>query len=176
MTKVLWLGDAGCHTGFARVTHSIGERLVDDYGHDVHVLGYNYRGDSWPSHKDPDRQTPLKLYRPNAVKSDDIWGMSRHIELLAKIEPEVVVMVHDANILLYLLTENGWDKDNILLKYRPIITYIPVDGYNRPPAWNKLLEWSERCGYVQVRAGVDAWITAGVPRRRLRHLLPRLPR
>jgi glycosyltransferase involved in cell wall biosynthesis len=124
------------------VTHSIGERLADDYGHDMHVLGYNFRGDSWPSLKDKDRQTPLKLYRPNAIKGDDIWGMSRHIELLAKIEPEVVVMLHDANILLYLLTENGWDPDNILLRYRPIITYVPVDGYNRPPAWNKLIEWS----------------------------------
>ncbi len=142
MARVLWMGDAGCHTGFARVTHSIGERLVDDHGHDVHVLGYNFRGDTWPSLKDPQRQTPLKLYRPNAVKSDDIWGMSRHIELLAKIEPEVVVMLHDANILLYLLTENGWDTDHILLKYRPIITYVPVDGYNRPQAWNKLTEWS----------------------------------
>lgn len=142
MAKVLWLGDAGCHTGFARVTHSIGERLVDDYGHDLHVLGYNFRGDAWPSLKDPDRQSPLKLYRPNAVKGDDIWGMSRHIEMLAKVEPDVVVMVHDANILLFLLTENGWDPENYLLRYRPIITYIPVDGYNRPPAWNKLTEWS----------------------------------
>jgi glycosyltransferase involved in cell wall biosynthesis len=142
MSKVLWIGDAGCHTGFARVTHSIGERLADDYGHDMHVLGFNFRGDSWPSLKDPDRQTPLKLYRPNAVKGDDIWGMSRFIELLGKVEPDVVVMVHDANILMYLMTENAWDKEHILLRYRPIITYIPVDGYNRPPAWSKLTEWT----------------------------------
>ena len=138
MAKVLWLGDAGCHTGFGRVTHAIGERLVDDYGHDVHVLAYNYRGDSWPSRNDPDRQTPLKLYRPNAVKGDDIFGLSRHIELLAKIEPDVVVMLHDANMLLYLLFENTWDSEKLFVKYRPIITYIPVDGYNRPPAWNVL--------------------------------------
>lgn len=138
MAKVLWFGDAGCHTGFARVTHSIAERLVDDYGHDVHVMGYNYRGDSWPSRSNPDRQTPLKLYRPNAIKGDDIFGMSRHIELLAKIEPDVVVMLHDANILLYLMFENGWDKEQVLVRYRPIITYVPVDGYNRPPAWNVL--------------------------------------
>lgn len=142
MSKVLWFGDAGCHTGFARVTHSIGERLVDDYGHDIHVLGYNHRGDSWPSIKDPNRQTPLKLYRPNAVDSKDIWGMSRHIEMLSKVEPDVVVMLHDANILLFLLTENGWDKEHVLLRYRPIITYIPIDGYNRPPVWDRLTEWS----------------------------------
>ena len=35
MARVLWLGDAGCHTGFGRVTHAIGERLVRDYGHDI---------------------------------------------------------------------------------------------------------------------------------------------
>lgn len=140
MAKVLWFGDAGCHTGFSRVTHSIGERLVDDYGHDIHVLGYNYRGDSWPSMKDPDRQTPLKLYRPNAVESQDIFGMSRHIELLAKVEPDVVVMLHDANILLFLLFENKWDKDQITARYRPVISYVPIDGYNRPPAWSALLD------------------------------------
>jgi len=150
VAKVLWLGDAGCHTGFARVTHSIGERLVDDYGHDVHVLAYNYRGDSWPSLHDPDRQTPLKLYRPNAVSSSDVFGMSRHVELLAKIEPDVVVMLHDANILLFLLFENkNWDKDQILARYRPIITYVPVDGYNRPPAWNILTSISNAVAMSQ---------------------------
>lgn len=139
MAKVLWLGDAGCHTGFSRVTHSIGERLVNDYGHDVHVLAYNYRGDSWPSQADPTKQTPLKLYRPNSIQGSDIFGMSRHIELLAKIEPDVVVMLHDANILLYLLFENtSWDKEQILARYRPIISYVPVDSYSRPPAWNVL--------------------------------------
>lgn len=131
MARVLWFGDAGCHTGFARVTHSIGDRLVTKYGHDVHVLAYNHRGDYWP--------TPLKLYRPNAVKGDDIWGLTRHIELLAKIEPDVCVMVHDANMLISMLFENGYDKDKVLLQYRPIISYIPVDGYNRPPAWASVL-------------------------------------
>jgi glycosyltransferase involved in cell wall biosynthesis len=154
VAKVLWLGDAGSHTGFARVTHSIGERLVEDYGHDVHVLGYNYRGDSWPSRRDPDRQTPLKLYRPNAIKGDDIFGLSRHIELLAKIEPDVVVMLHDANMILYQLFENAWDKDQILARYRPLITYIPVDGYNRPPAWNILTTISN--AVAMSRFGKDA--------------------
>lgn len=127
MAKVLWFGDAGCHTGFARVTHSIGDRLINDYGHDVHVLAFNHRGDYWP--------TPLKLYRPNAVVPDDIWGMSRVVELLAKIEPDVVVLLHDAPMILSFLYENRWDSEHWLLKYRPIITYIPVDGHNPPPRW-----------------------------------------
>lgn len=139
MAKVLWLGDAGCHTGFARVTHSIGERLIRDFGHEIHVLAYNYRGDAWPSLLEPSQQTPLRLYRPTAVNLNDVWGKSRHIEMLAKIEPDVVVMLHDANLLLNLLFENQFDKDNIFIKYRPIITYIPVDSYNRPPSWSALL-------------------------------------
>lgn len=131
MAKVLFLADAGCHTGFARVTHSIGERLVENYGHDISVLAYNFRGDHWPS--------KLKLYRPTLIRQDDIWGQSRHIELLAKVEPDVVVMLNDPNVLVGLLFENSYDTDKILLQYRPIISYIPVDGYNMPPAYNSVL-------------------------------------
>lgn len=130
MAKVLWFGDAGCHTGFGRVTHSIGERLVEK-GHDVHVLAFNYRGDYYP--------TSLKLYRPDLVNSQDLWGMTRVVELLAKIEPDVVFLQHDANLLISLLFENRFDTEKWLLKYAPIITYIPVDGYNLPPVWPKVL-------------------------------------
>lgn len=130
MAKVLWISDAGAHTGFARVTHSIGERLVA-MGHDISVLAFNYRGDYWP--------TTLKLYRPNTIKNDDVWGRTRYIELLAKVEPDVVVMIHDANLLISLLAENSYDPEKILLRYRPIMTYIPVDGINRPPGWNQFL-------------------------------------
>lgn len=131
MAKVLWFGDAGCHTGFARVTHSIGDRLVEQYGHDIHVIAVNFRGDYWP--------TKLKLYRPNALEPSDIFGRTRVIEMLAKVEPDVVVMLGDANILIQLLFENSYDKDRILLQYRPILTYVPVDGYNQPPAWSTVL-------------------------------------
>jgi glycosyltransferase involved in cell wall biosynthesis len=131
VAKVLWLGDAGCHTGFARVTHAIGERLIAEYGHDVHVLAYNHRGDHWP--------TSLKLYRPTLLEPRDIFGRSRHIEMLAKIEPDIVVMLNDSNILVQLLFENSRDPERVLLQYRPIITYIPVDGYNRPPGWASVL-------------------------------------
>jgi len=130
VAKILWIGDGGCVTGFGRVTHAIGERLVEK-GHDVSVLAFNYRGDHWP--------TSLKLYRPDVIKSGDVWGKTRYIELLGKVEPDVVVMLHDANLLINLLTENSYDPDKILLRYRPILTYIPVDGTNRPPGWDAFL-------------------------------------
>jgi len=130
VAKVLWMGDAGCTTGFGRVTHSIGERLVA-MGHDVSVLAYNYRGDYWP--------TTLKLYRPTTVKADDVWGKTRVVELLATVEPDVVVMLHDANLLINFLIENSYDPDKVLLRYRPIMTYVPVDGINRPQGWADFL-------------------------------------
>lgn len=128
MSKVLWIGDAGCHTGFAKVTHSIGERLVSDYGHDVHVLATNYDGgDPW--------DTNLKLYVPTTKNKDDIFGQSRFIELLGKIEPDVVVILNDPNIVLDLLGRNRYDTQLVLLRYRPLVTYIPIDGTNHPPEW-----------------------------------------
>jgi len=140
MAKVLWLSDAGCTTGFARVTHSIGERLVEDFGHEVHVLAVNYRGDSWPCERPGhDHITPLRLYRPNSVRSDDIWGMTRVVELLAKVEPDVVVMVADPQIVLNFLLRNQYDPEKILLQYRPMIHYVPCDGVNMPAEWTTIL-------------------------------------
>lgn len=132
MSKVLWIGDAGCHTGFARVTHAIGERLVRDFGHDVHVVAINYDGgDPW--------DTNLKLYVPTTKVPTDIYGQSRYIELLGKVEPDVVVMLNDPNIVLDLLLRNKYDPQHILLRYRPLLTYVPIDGHNHPPSWAKAL-------------------------------------
>lgn len=157
--KILWFGDAGAHTGFGRVTHSIGERLVADYGHDVHVLAINYRGDHF--------DTNLKLYRPDMHVAKDIFGTSRIVEMMAKVEPDVVVMLHDPHLLIQMLFENKYDTERVLLRYRPILTYIPCDGTNLPPAWPEILgnttkitamsEWgkSQYPGSKLVYHGVD---------------------
>jgi glycosyltransferase involved in cell wall biosynthesis len=127
---ILWLGDAGAATGFSRVTHSIGERLVEK-GWDIHVLAFNWRGDYFP--------TTLKLYRPTIHDGNDIYGRTRMIELLLKVKPDVVVMMHDAHLLLQLLFENQFDPQNMFIRTRPIMTYVPVDGINLPPRWPALL-------------------------------------
>ncbi len=140
MAKVLWLSDAGCTTGFARVTHAIGERLVEDFGHEVHVLAVNYRGDTWPCERPGhDHVTPLRLYRTDSVHSKDVYGMTRIIELLGKVEPDVIVTLNDPQLLLSFLLKNQYDPQGILLQYRPILSYIPCDGTNLPPAWTSLL-------------------------------------
>lgn len=127
--KVLWLGDAGSHTGFARVTHGIGERLVDK-GHDVYVLAINYDGDHWP--------TNMKLFVPNKLVPTDIYGQSRFVELLGTVEPDVVVMLNDPFVIAKFLFRNKWDEDKILLQYRPILAYMPVDGTGQPSTWSVL--------------------------------------
>jgi glycosyltransferase involved in cell wall biosynthesis len=140
LAKVLWLSDAGCTTGFSRVTHAIGERLVEEHGHEVHVLAVNYRGDTWgcerPGH---DHATPLRLYRPNSVRGDDIYGKSRILELLGKFEPDVVVMLSDPQVVMNNLIDNMYDEEKILLRYRPILAYVPDDGTNLPPTWTTML-------------------------------------
>jgi glycosyltransferase involved in cell wall biosynthesis len=128
--KILWLGDAGSHTGFARVTHAIGERLVD-MGHEVHVLAVNYDGDYWP--------TNLKLYVPNKLVPTDIYGQSRFVELLGSVDPDIVFMLQDPFVIAKFLFRNRWDEQKILLQYRPIMAYLPVDGINQPSTW-KVLE------------------------------------
>lgn len=140
MAKVLWLSDAGCTTGFGRVTHAIGERLVEEHGHEIHVLAVNYRGDSWPCERPGhDHVTPLRLYRPSTLRGDDIYGKTRIIEMLAKVEPDVVVSLNDPQVLLSMLLDNQYDDQQILLRYRPILSYIPDDGTNLPPTWTTMV-------------------------------------
>ena len=141
MAKVLWFSDAGCTTGFGTVTHAIAERLVEDFGHDVHVVATNFRGDSWPCQRPGhDHTTPLRLYRPNILVQNDIHGKSRALELIAKLEPDVVVMLNDPQIALGFLFENDqFDPERVLLQYRPIIYYVPCDGDELPPRWTTVL-------------------------------------
>lgn len=139
MTRVLWCSDAGATTGFATATHAIGERLVEDYGHDVSVLAVNYRGDSWSCNRHRDHVTPLRLYRPDTIVGHDIYGRSRMIEMLAKVDPEVVVFLSDPQIILGTLFDNKYDPENILLRYRPVLSYIPCDGINLPTSWTEVL-------------------------------------
>jgi glycosyltransferase involved in cell wall biosynthesis len=140
LSKILWLSDAGCTTGFSRVTHSIGERLVEDYGHEVRVLAVNFRGDAWPCERfGHDHPTPLRLYRPDIFSMTDIYGFSRVIEMLGKFEPDVVVTLSDPQIVLRFLFDNKYDPEHILLRYRPILSYVPDDGVNLPPRWTTVL-------------------------------------
>lgn len=155
MARILWHSDAGSHTGFGTVTHNIGERLVRDYGHDIHCLAVNYKGD----HVD----TNLKLYLPTKLERLDVYGQSRIVEMLGAIEPDVVVILNDPHVIRKFQWANNWDTERILLRYRPwlpqkvlfpsedgdllapilaetpaVLAYMPVDGINNPTVWDDL--------------------------------------
>jgi glycosyltransferase involved in cell wall biosynthesis len=138
MASILWLGDAGCHTGFGRVTHSIGERLVRDYGYDITVLATNHEGDHWPSLLDPTKPTPLRLYRPNRYLGHDTFGRTRILEMLGRVGPSLTFMLNDADVALSILEENQYDPAGVLKRYAPIILYLTCDGYDLPPQWQHL--------------------------------------
>jgi len=104
-------------------------------GHDVHVLASQYTGDYWP--------TPLKLYYPKRRDGGDYYGRTRMLEMLA-LEPDVVVLLGDPWVHIQLLFENPYDPKRLLLQYRPLIGYSPIDGINTPPAWSILAEVEKR--------------------------------
>jgi glycosyltransferase involved in cell wall biosynthesis len=145
VATVLWLSDGGSSTGFAHVTHHIGERLARDYGHDIHCLAVNYRGDYFPSILEPEKPTFLKLYNPTQLSGGDTYGTSRIVELLGKLietpgsDLDVVVILNDPNVMLDLLFENVYDKERYLLQSRPILYYVPVDGTNLPRMWTEVV-------------------------------------
>lgn len=143
MARLLVIADAGVHSGFATVTHSIFERLVTQHGHDVSVLAANYRGDYW--------DTPLRLYRANRDQELDVTGMSRVIDLLAEVMPDAVVFIQDPKVVLNFLAANPWDKERVLVRgirgsdgnlYKPppILAYLAVDGYENPRSWDQLVD------------------------------------
>jgi glycosyltransferase involved in cell wall biosynthesis len=132
MPRVLLLADAASTTGFARVSHAIGNRLVRKYGHEIHCLAVNYDGDAgkW--------DTAMKLYLPNKYREKDVYGTSRFVELLAEVMPDVVMIINDPYVVLKHIFRNKFDEELILARTRPIIAYIPIDGYNQPPAWKNI--------------------------------------
>lgn len=158
MTKILWVGDGGCHSGFAQVTHQIGERLVRDHGMDVHVIAANYRGDHW--------DTPLKLYVPTLDDPMDVMGMRRHVMLTGQLMPDAIVYVNDPKVVLNCLAANPWDPERVLLRgmrasdgtvYRPpLIAYLAVDGYENPRQWDVL-------GDVTTRVAMSRFGQAAMP-------------
>jgi glycosyltransferase involved in cell wall biosynthesis len=148
MARILWIGDAGCTTGFGRVSHAIGDRLVTVYGHDIHALAINYEGDYWP--------TPMKLYRPNRKVQMDIYGQSRFVELLGELLPDLVFMLNDPYVVMKFLLRNRWDEELILARLRPIIAYLPVDGVNWPESWRQLPDFIS--SLPSYRDGAGPWL------------------
>ena len=156
MSRILWIGDGGVTTGFGTVTHAIGDRLAD-LGHDVHCLAANFTGDYF--------DTKVKLWRANSKQERDTIGKSRVVELLAEIVPDVVIALNDPHVLSGLLFKNSWDPEHYLLRLRPVITYLAIDGENVPPAWQVLKRFTKpvaMSGFGAKQVGIDTVIPHGV--------------
>ena len=108
---ILVVGDAAAPTGFARVLHSILDRVKHKY--EIHHLGINYSGDP--------HDADWKIYL--ARLGGDVYGINRLQQLIEVAKPMLVFMVNDIWILgryAPILKEYG-DK----LK---TVMYFPVDG------------------------------------------------
>ena len=142
MSKILWISDGGATTGFARATHAIGERLVTQFGHEVHVIATNYKGDPYPSYEE---RTPLAMYVPNVNVQADIYGRSRFLMLTDEIKPDVIILLNDPQVVETHLFMNQYDPDRALVRSGiPILTYMPIDGYDYPKRYDLLGEATNR--------------------------------
>lgn len=128
MAKLLWISDAGRTTGFGTVTHNLAERLVRDYGYEIHVLAIGWDA-AYPV------DTPLKLYRSEAGLARNYLGLDRQVELVKRIEPDLVFINEDPAMLWRRLMDNRFDPEQVLLRSQPIVAYLPIDGYGMPPEW-----------------------------------------
>jgi glycosyltransferase involved in cell wall biosynthesis len=114
---LLWVGDAGCDSGFARCTHEILKTVSQEWK--VVVLGINYRGEP---HNYPYPMHPAA----RAFTREEPFGASRLAEMIDKYEPDVVVIQQDPwNIPRYM---KEIPKINAI---RPkMVGVIAVDGAN----------------------------------------------
>lgn len=111
--RLLWIGDAGVDTGFARVTHNVLGRLARFW--DVHCIGINYHGDP--------HSYPYPIYP--ATLGGDLWGVGRFAAMVDRLKPDAVCVIQDPWIVPRFLQVDRGDV--------PLAAYIPVDATNQPP-------------------------------------------
>jgi glycosyltransferase involved in cell wall biosynthesis/intein/homing endonuclease len=114
--KILWVGDAGCSTGFARVSHAVLDRL-HDVGYDIGVLAINFNGF-------PTRRRSYRMYPPRMT---DPLGVDRLAQVYAQENPDAVVLFQDF-----------WNVAGYIEKVPNLpglVTYFPVDAPNVKETW-----------------------------------------
>lgn len=122
-TPLVVVGDAAAPTGFARVLHSILDRIKHKY--EIHHLGINYLGDP--------HEADWKIYV--ARLSGDVYGINRLPQLIERVRPKLVFLVNDVWIL--------GRYASILEKYKDAVKtvmYFPVDGEPLDPEFVRPLE------------------------------------
>lgn len=126
--RLLWVGDAGCPSGFARATHAILEMLHKHY--EVFVLGINYRGDP--------HDFPYKIWA--ASPGGDSYGVGRLIWMCDVVRPDVIVLQNDGwNIPFYMkkLLARRPNGEYYFPEHAgiPVVASVAVDGKNFRGEW-----------------------------------------
>ena len=119
--RLLLVGQHDQTTGLARVVRGLARSLADRW--DVHVLGVDAHGQSWPG--------PYTVH----MSSDpmDLYGAAQVAPLVDRLCPDVVLLVHDALVLRLLLQRLR------AARHRPrTVGYLPVDGPPMPHALDPL--------------------------------------
>lgn len=115
MRRLLWCGDGGCQTGFARATHGILDVLRETW--DVGVLAIGYRGDP--------HDYPYKMYP--CWPGGEMFGIGRLPWTLAEFKPDAVLIQQDPwNIPDYVRAVRATKGFENL----PLAGAIAVDGKN----------------------------------------------
>jgi D-inositol-3-phosphate glycosyltransferase len=130
--KILWIGDGGVATGFARVNHSIIDRLPKDW--EIHHIAVNYNGDPYdtkPNHK----MYPARL-------GGDYLGINRINPILKNVNPDVIFILNDPWVVFDYLTRIPLDQR--------VVAYCPVDAKYLNKVWtsnikkiNQLVTYTE---------------------------------
>lgn len=123
--RLLWVGDGGCPSGFAKATHNILEGLHEIY--DVTVLALNYGGDP--------HTYPYPLY--TCFPGGDTAGYGRLIWMCDLVQPDIIVLQNDGwNIPSYVhvLRTKTSTYDGCYGKL-PIVAVVAVDGKNFDASW-----------------------------------------
>jgi glycosyltransferase involved in cell wall biosynthesis len=111
--KLLWVGDAGVPSGFAKATHNILHYVMREY--DVTVLGINYRGDP--------HAYPYDIFA--AAPGGDFLGVGRLIWMCDAVKPDVVVIQNDPWLLPLYLKKLKSIKEYAKI---PVVAACAVDG------------------------------------------------
>ncbi|RMD80655.1 MAG: glycosyltransferase family 1 protein [Chloroflexi bacterium] len=115
--RLLWVGDAVAHTGFATVTHAVLDHLRHTW--DVHVLGINYRGDPHPY--------PYPIWPASRGMFDDDYGVQRFSDIVRRVQPHVVCILNDPWVVIrYVQAVQQYRKEHSVA----LCAYVPVDGLN----------------------------------------------
>jgi len=117
--KILWTGDGGVATGFARVNESIINNLPEDK-YEVHHIAINYRGDPYPDSK--------ALMYP-AHLGGDIYGFNRIKPISEKLKPDIIFILNDAWVIAQYFEYLPEDVK--------VVIYFPVDAKPLDKAWCK---------------------------------------